>query len=302
MSAIPSYPKVWALGHKMIHDIFDGPVVIQEKVDGSQISFALLDGKLVIRSKSKDLVLDAPDNMFKLAVHQIEKRSDYLVPGWVYRGEYLSKPKHNTLAYDRAPVGNVILFDIEQGPGTGNYLGPVDLKHWAAEINLEAVPLLFSGNISNPDQIRGLLENLSILGGSKIEGVVVKNYEKFNEDGKLYAGKLVSEKFKEVHKGEWRKNNPTSKDVASKIVDVYGGPARWEKGVQHLRERGELVEDVKDIGALIKEVQADTREECEDEIKDILFKHFWPDIQRGIIRGLPEWYKNRLLESSFEEI
>ena len=32
---LPSYPKVWNLGHPHIENLFDGPVVVQEKVDGS---------------------------------------------------------------------------------------------------------------------------------------------------------------------------------------------------------------------------------------------------------------------------
>jgi hypothetical protein len=55
----------------------------------------------------------------------------------------------------------------------------------------------------------------------------------------------------------------------------------------------------KDIGLLVKEVPKDIRDECEDEIKEILFSHFWSKISRGVIRGLPEWYKKKLAEESF---
>jgi len=38
---IGSYPKVLALGHRYIKDILDGEHIVEEKLDGSQISFGL---------------------------------------------------------------------------------------------------------------------------------------------------------------------------------------------------------------------------------------------------------------------
>ena len=58
----------------------------------------------------------------------------------------------------------------------------------------------------------------------------------------------------------------------------------------------------RDIGPLIREVPEDVRQECEQAIKDALFAYAWPTIQRGIVRGLPEWYKRRLAETTFEAL
>lgn len=38
VSAIPSYPKIYAVGHREVRDIFRFPVLVQEKIDGSQFS------------------------------------------------------------------------------------------------------------------------------------------------------------------------------------------------------------------------------------------------------------------------
>jgi len=134
-----------------------------------------------------------------------------------------------------------------------------------------------------------------------VEGVGVKNYTRFTRDGKLMCGKYVSEKFKEVHGGEWRKNNPPSKDITAKIIETYRTPARWEKSIQHMQEEGTLQNAPQDIGPLMQNVNRDTLEECGEEIRDLLFKHYWMAISRGLTQGLPEWYKERLLESAFEE-
>jgi hypothetical protein len=67
-----------------------------------------------------------------------------------------------------------------------------------------------------------------------------------------------------------------------------------------MRDNGELQNDPKDIGPLIREIQADLAKECKDEVADVLIRHFWPQILRGAIRGLPEWYKQSLLAAQFD--
>ena len=110
MSSWHSYPSVYALGHMAISELLLDPVIVEEKVDGSQFSFGRFDGDLKLRSKGKDIIPDAPEKMFQKAVDTVMALD--LVDGLTYRGEYLSKPKHNALAYERVPKGNVIIFDI----------------------------------------------------------------------------------------------------------------------------------------------------------------------------------------------
>lgn len=293
---LSSYPEIHAVGHRAIKSIFDGPVVIEEKVDGSQFSMCrALNGDMLCRSKGKDIVIDAPEKMFNAAIETA--RCLDLHPGWVYRGEYLRAPKHNTLAYDRIPAKHIILFDVMTGMEM--YLTPAEKHIEARRLGLECVPTLHEGVI-NPEAISlpALAEELlgrdSILGGVKVEGFVIKNYNQFTPDGKIAIAKHVSEAFKEKHLHEWKKSNPTQSDVVQHLVGELKTNARWQKAVQHLRDNGTLTETPKDIGALLKEVQADVLKEEESEIRDRLFKHFWPQIQRGIIAGLPEWYKQSI--------
>ena len=113
-------------------------------------------------------------------------------------------------------------------------------------------------------------------------------------------GKYVSEAFKEIHGGEWRKNNPTQNEIVEKVALQYKTPARWHKSVQHLREAGQLEDSPRDIGKLMKEVNIDVLKECETEIKEELFKQAWPKIARIITAGLPEWWKQELLAKQFQ--
>lgn len=298
MNQINSYPSIYQLGHAAIKDIFEGPVTVEEKVDGSQFSFGMVDGELVARSKGKQLIIDAPEKMFTKAVATIKEVAAELTPDWIYRGEYLQSPKHNTLAYDRVPAKNIVIFDVMTGPEV--YLSHPAKYEEARRLGFETVPLLFSGKVENYEMFQSFLERVSFLGGNKVEGVVIKNYQLFTQEKKIALAKYVSEAFKEVHVGEWKKNNPNSHDVETLMIEKYRTPARWNKAIEHLRDNGVLEGSPRDIPALMKEVSTDTEKECADEIKEALYKHFWPKIQRGIIRGLPEHYKEQLAQSAFE--
>lgn len=293
-----SYPSIFAVGHRAAAELFEGPVTIEEKVDGSQFSFGVFDGQIKCRSKGQQLIVDAPEQLFTRAVESVKKRAHLLRDGWTYRAEYLQKPKHNTLGYSRIPEDHLIIFDV--CPAEETYLPWEQKAEEAFRIGLEVVPLLYAGEIASADELARFLDRESVLGGAKIEGFVVKNYAKFGPDKKVLLGKFVSEAFKEAHGVQWKVSNPNSKDVVQAIIESYKTDARWQKAVGHLRDAGTLQQSPRDIAALIKEVQADVFRECENEIRDALMKWARPQITRGIVAGLPEWYKGKLMADAFE--
>jgi hypothetical protein len=164
---------------------------------------------------------------------------------------------------------------------------------------LEVAPYIYQGPIKDVQYFRSLLDTVSCLGGQKIEGVVIKNYRRFGPDKKVLMGKFVSEAFKEVHASEWKSSNPTQGDILERLIESLRTPARWNKAIQHMRERGELEDSPRDIGLLMKEVPTDVEKEEADFIKQKLWEWAWPHIKRGTVRGLPEFYKERLLEQQF---
>ena len=296
-----SYGKVFNLGHAALNDLLVGTVVVQEKIDGSQFSFGAFDDHILLaRSRSKNLDVDAPaEKMFDLACQMVRERAHLLHPNWTYRGEFLAKPKHNTLAYDRAPNANVILFDIDTG--YENYLDTIDLAREAERIGLESVPVMFEGpgEALTMQTLDTLLEVRSVLGGSTVEGVVIKAYGRFGKDGHTLMGKHVSERFKEMNKANWRTEHPAQSDIITTIGQALRTEARWEKAVQHLRERGELLDDPKDIGPLLAELELDLKVECAEEVRVALMKWAWPNVVRQVRAGFPEYYKRRLAERQF---
>jgi len=298
---IPAFPKIFAIGERYIQDIFKGPVEITEKVDGSQFVFGKVGGVTYCRSKGKMIEFDAPEKMFIQAVEFVLSMVDILSDDTIYFSEYLGKPKHNVLCYDRVPKNNLALFGIAN-TDMSFVSKHEDLKELAEWLGIDVVPLLFSGVISKPDDIFVLIEREGFLGGPNVEGVVVKNYgQEYWIGGKLMplmCGKYVSEKFKEKHQKDWKKEN-TGKGKWQVFCEGYRAEARWQKAVQHLRDNGDIEGSPRDIGKLIKEIQRDIIEEENENIRDFLWKQFGGDILRKSIAGFPEWYKEQLVNESF---
>lgn len=303
MSKTASFPKILHVGDKQIADLFDGPVEITEKLDGSQFGFGKVNGELVVRSKGKEQDLDNPDKMFVEGVEYVKSIEAKIPDNFFFYGEYLQKPRHSTLAYDRIPTNHIALFGVYDG-STREFLAYDAIDEWAGTLGVDAIPLIKSGS-SSPEEVLELVANrTSYLGGQSIEGVVVKAYKPWLFLGQIplsvMAGKYVTESFKEVHQRDWTKLN-TGKGKLDVLKTNYRSEARWNKAIQHLREAGELEGSPRDIGNLIREVHKDIREEEESNIKEQLWNIFGKDILSYSASGLPQWYKEKILLGELDE-
>lgn len=303
MNEIHSYSSIYNLGHAAVADLLGENVIVEEKIDGSQISFGKIGGELFARSKGATLNLVSPDGMFAQGCATINALKNKLMDGYVYRGEYLRSPHHNVLTYSRVPENHIILFDIER-TGNMDFVSPDAKSEIAKTIGLECVPVLYRGKVESFDQLQALLQTVSVLGGQKIEGVVLKpeRYDLFGRDKKVLMGKFVSEEFKEVHAKTWKSEHgeKTNGDILQAIISQLTTPARWQKSVIHLKEEGRIANSLSDIGLLIPAVQKDIEKECTDLIREKLFAWAWPRIKRSVTHGMPEWYKEQLAKSQFE--
>jgi len=296
---IYSFPKIWHLGNKNVASIFESEVEITEKVDGSQFNFGLVGGELHIRSKGADIVLDCPEKMFKLGVDYVLSVKHLLLNGYIYHCEYLNKPKHNVIQYNRVPFNNLICFGVSAPDGVfESYVSQLV----SPGMKIECVPVLFRGKVTSMEQIEELLNTESILGGHKVEGVVIKNYSQQLLIGDrhipLVSAKYVSEEFKEKHNANRKKFS--GKGRMEILVQSYRTEARWNKAVQHLKEQGLLSDEPKDIGSLMKEVHRDLQEECKEEIKEALWREFSKTIKRTATAGMAEWYKELVSVEHFK--
>jgi hypothetical protein len=310
---IPAFPKIFAVGSDFISRIFTGEVEVTEKIDGSQFGFGVVaDGELFVRSKGARIWPETPQKMFKQATDYVSELFEQgkLEEGIFYYGECVDSPKHNVLKYERTPKHNIMIFGVCDN---GHFISEYDkLKEYADVLDLETVPLLFKGKIENPTMLLDLLKTPSVLGKVEtkngevsIEGVVVKNYnEPFLLGGQPIAimmGKYVSEQFKEVHRENWNAEN-TVRGKFDVFKESFRTEARWEKAIQHLRERNELENEPRDIGKILAEIKEDILEEESENIKTFLFNEFKGEVLRVATRGVPEWYKQKLIENSFEGV
>ena len=209
MGEIHGFPKIFHIGDRYIPDLFKGTVEVTEKVDGSQFGFGIsADGALVCRSKGKELFVGAPEKMFALGVSYVTaneaKIREVLKPNSFIYGEFLGSPSHNILKYGRVPKNNIIVFGaLIENAWVSDYEA---LKTLASSLDLETVPLVFKGEVSNYEELTKLFEADSILGAEKIEGVVIKNYDSPCFLGSIVQpsfAKYVRAEFKERHASDW---------------------------------------------------------------------------------------------------
>lgn len=302
-----TFPKIFTLGQPPTARLFNGPVEITEKIDGSQFNFGWLGDKFVMHSKGQEIFAESVDKMFAPAVAFALSCRDKLTPDTILHGEYLARPKHNVLAYQRVPKAHFALFAVSNGNGTFNG-NRGDLEVYANVVGCDVAPILHAGAIDASDGVpvkffMEMLERESVLGGPKVEGIVIKNYAESVLLGgftvPVLSAKFVSEAFKEKHKKEWAAEAGASK--LEMLLLQYRSPARWRKAVEHLRDAGRLEQSPRDIGNLIVEVRRDLAEEEREAVKDELWKLYEADLMRRAVQGLPEWYKAHLVESLMPE-
>lgn len=321
MKNLPHYTKVITLGSNYTENALVGEVVVQEKIDGSQLRWGIdEDRELLIGSKGVRIIpiegddeLSTVQKMFKPAVKHILKVKTEILKfpkDTYFFAETLQKPKHNVLNYERVPKNHIVLFDVLS---RGRWVTRGELIIIAKGLDIDIIPELYTGEIerkridlgnggyksSATDFLKRIIETApSYLGNENVEGVVIKNYSQtIMLGGNVFPlfTKYVRETFKERHDIEWKIKS--TKGALQEFIDSFKNEARWQKAIIHLKEKELLTNSPKDIGLLIKTVQNDIVEEEKENIEKFLYNKFIKDILRVSTRGLPEYYKEKLLEN-----
>lgn len=322
MKMVPKYTKVMNLGNSGTERALVGEVIIQEKIDGSQFRFGLNeDGEFVMGSKAVNWEYEQWDKMFKPGCEYLLSIEDTIKetfkPDTYFYAEYMLSEKHNVLKYGRVPKNHFVLFDCLMA---GEWVRDrKQLQFFAHKLGVDVVPELYRGVVemqrvgSGPkfdhtrswtgiDFMKNMIgQTMSILGEVQIEGIVIKNYNEWlTLGGQVYPvfTKYVREAYREQHMKDWKVKAP--KASLQDYFQGFNNENRWLKSIQHLKEKGELTNTVKDIGALLKEIQSDIKAEETDNIKQVLFNHFIKDLMRTSIRGFPEWYKDYLISENLQ--
>lgn len=298
-----SYPKVHHLGDPVLEGLLDGEVSVEEKLDGSQFRINIdINGMFNFGSHRVEFPTNENNQMFQVGVENcmkllasiMGKPREHEIHIFC---EFMKSQRQNTLTYDRVPKNNIVIFDIIKDSHWYSY---EEKSKFANKYGFEVIPRLYKGTGLSSELINELIKSRSFLGGTTVEGIVVKNYNKFFNptkyawmEGNFLIGKYVRQEFHELNQAAHAQEH-SSLDV---VKARYNSPARWDKAIQKLTEEGKLLGKMQDIPALIMEIKKDVREECENDIKDQLWKVYGSNIVGSAVKGFPEYYNQKLLKN-----
>ncbi len=296
---IPSYAKVLQFGTLGTDLLFDGDVVIEEKLDGSQIRWGIdSEGNFRCGTHRTEMYAGAEPKDFALAVAHLRTALPTLQGGkgiWFF-GECVVRLHHNALTYASTPLHNVMLFDILDTNGDAATWYDLDtVTDWVDALGI-APPVAYHSGPSSVEHAKSFLGRESHWGGGPAEGIVCKNYgQKICLGGHVMPlfCKLVRAEFKEVNKDE----HPKRADTIETLLNSYCTEARWRKAVQRMRDEGTLQNAPQDIGPLLRVIQEDLQEEESEGLAKRLFEMYHHDWLRAATRGFPEWWKAELAKN-----
>ena len=295
---------------------------IEEKLDGSQLSFTLNNKGDEIEFYCRNKRVDKNNSTFSKATTMLQVLKSKLNPNLIYHGEAICKLRHNTVSYDRMPKYYWIMYDIQLKKDK-TFLNRQLIEHIATnELNIEIVPILQQGTKESSESpimvAQRLIDEIesgkltSYLGGTP-EGIVLKHPRFEHTDGKFTSTKikLTTEKFKEAHFSKKPKELNTPTDFCEWLGSQFNTEARFHKAYQHCRDRNQLqlnntnnddnnsknhlkkVEQQKnrDITLMLKDLDDDFNDEWEEIIKQYLWSEYSEQIRKAARKDFTKWLR-----------
>ena len=190
---VEEYQHVERFGSSSVEGLLDKNCVVQEKLDGANLTVANEAG-LIVATRNSCIHHDgAPLTGFRGAVEYVlahEGILDFITdhPELVLRGEWLIK---NRIDYGPLNMFKYYVFDVQLRDG--NYIPWEDYSSLLAEYDILMVPHL--GFADSMDEVIAFAGGESAIGGDRKEGVVVKRYDFANKYGQIVWGKFVNEEY-----------------------------------------------------------------------------------------------------------
>jgi len=190
---VEKYQHVERFGSSNVEGLLDKNCVVQEKLDGANLTVANEAG-LIVATRNSCIHHDgAPLTGFRGAVEYVlahEGILDFITdhPELVLRGEWLIK---NRIDYGPMNMFKYYVFDVQLRDG--NYIPWEDYSSLLAEYDILMVPHL--GFADSMDEVIAFAGGESAIGGDRKEGVVVKRYDFANKYGQIVWGKFVNEEY-----------------------------------------------------------------------------------------------------------
>ena len=155
-----------------IEKLLDGDIVISEKLSSSRFCAQKSESNGFIYYKRNDNILTKIDRTlskyYEKAITHFdsldEETLEKIPDGWRFGMEYFPNNKPVTIAYDRLPLNNLVLTDIQVKDPKDRTIDVITdkktLKKWADIIQVENPPIFYEGKLSD-EQKRKFLDFLN---------------------------------------------------------------------------------------------------------------------------------------------
>jgi hypothetical protein len=231
-----------------IEKLLDSEIAISEKLDGSRFQAQKDASGSLNFFKRKDIEITRIDRTlsryYEKAVNHFENLGEdkllQMPDGWRFGMEYFPNLQPVTVSYDRLPLNNLVLTDIQVRDPKDRILDIITdeatLRNWANILEVENPPIVFMGNLSK-DQKSKILQFLNTPYPDLITRFKTENFTSFilkllnpeltnsfmNSDITKDIDGLV---FKFDGKEAFRVSNPEitfkkSEKVSEKPSDIY---------------------------------------------------------------------------------
>jgi len=231
------YQKVRRYGEKKNEGIEVGTCYVFPKIDGTNASIWLNDnGEICGGSRNRQVSLEKDNQGFYQWLVEQENIKQFLEdhPNKRLYGEWLVP--HSLKAYREAAWEDFYCFDVMEG---GEYLHYDDYKPLLEEYDINYIPPLGRVKDGDYESFIHLMEKNKFLlkedYDNSGEGIVIKNYDYENYQGKQRWAKIVTNKFKEKHNKEMGAPLHENKTVERQIVEDYVTEGRVEKIYQKIK-------------------------------------------------------------------
>lgn len=270
---------------------------IQEKIDGSQMSFRSVNSEIEFTNKKNKIHRDSKlfRNTTRAIMHLSKKVS--FNPNLTYHGESLHSNCHNIMVYQRIPRHYFMCFDIYDASNE-RYLNPDEIKIECDRVNIEYVGELYTNQLKSVDpsiKLQELLDQIQVGSipsklGNLCEGIVLKHNNVIDDKGNASTlkKKYVIAEFQERRKSTIDKSLNYFKFLES-LGKLFATSARYHKAIIHLREK-DMTFNQQDLEV---ELDNDFDKEYIDEIKEYLWQHVGEKIKEVSRQNLSEWIKHK---------
>ena len=293
-------------------------IIIDEKVDGSQLTIRKLHGILHYYNKNKEI--NPMNKCWRNAWICLQNKADIFEEGLWYHGEAFTTRQTNVNEYDRCPKNCWIVYEVVRP--NNSILTPEEMHELIKDTGLETVQLLYNNrsninekykNMKLQDIINSIMDDIengiikSCLGNNKPEGIVVKVLNNYNKKENKISNtryKYVRKEFMELHQQKREKiQEVPDNEYIKEIGTIYNVNPRFQKAIQHLKEQNRWNYDdpMKNIQALVDELDKDLLKEALDDIKNMLIIRFWNEISKNARRDLVTFLTNFISENHDKE-